>query len=33
MITGQKVETVWQNVFSSVRKAIVGFAGNDAGLH
>lgn len=32
MITGQKVKTVWQDVFGSVGKAEVGFTGNHAGL-
>ena len=32
MIAGQKVETVWQDVFDSMAKAVLGFARNDAGL-
>jgi hypothetical protein len=32
MIAGQKAETVWQNVFRSVSKAIVGLARNNASL-
>ena len=32
MITSQKVQTVWQDVFGSVGKAVVGFASDGAGL-